>query len=174
MIAGLVITALSVLFISTFAGASPLLIVAGGMGVGAGLSLVQPSANNAAANALPNEQVAAGMGLFAGAYFLGGGTGPALIGAFLATRQEAGARALNPLYAFDAAPHSDAFLVMALAPIAGLIASFGLRSGVTGPSTTTGVVDPDESSERGTAVHLTRRLVQLFRWLTWQAAARKG
>lgn len=100
------------------------------MSVGAGFACVQSPLNNAAANALPNEEVGVGMGLFAGAFFLGAGTGPALIGAFLAARAEAGAGALNPLYTFDAAPFSDAFLVLLLALAAALIAAFGLRSAV--------------------------------------------
>jgi DHA2 family metal-tetracycline-proton antiporter-like MFS transporter/DHA2 family florfenicol/chloramphenicol resistance protein-like MFS transporter len=126
--AGLVIMALSILFLSTFAGASPLLIAVGIVGVGAGFACIQSPLNNAAANALPNEAVGVGMGLFAGAFFLGAGTGPALIGAFLATRAEAGAGALNPLYTFDAAPFSDAFLAMLLALAVALIAAFRLRS----------------------------------------------
>jgi DHA2 family metal-tetracycline-proton antiporter-like MFS transporter/DHA2 family florfenicol/chloramphenicol resistance protein-like MFS transporter len=48
----------------------------------------------------------------------------------LAARAEAGSGAVNPLYALGAAPYSDAFLAMALAPIVALIATFGLRGGI--------------------------------------------
>jgi hypothetical protein len=122
--------ALSILFMSTFAGASPVLIAAGILGMGVGFAFVQSPANNAAAGALPEKEVGGGMGIFAGAFFLGAGTGPALIGAFLAARQEAASGAINSLYPFGAAPFSDAFLAMVLAPIVALIAAFGLRSGI--------------------------------------------
>ena len=127
IVAGLVIMALSALFISTFAGALPVLIAAGVLGVGAGFAFIQSPANNAAASALPEEEVGAGMGIFVGAFFLGSGTGPALIGAFLAAREEAGSNAINPLYTLDAAPFSDAFLAMVPALIVALIAALALR-----------------------------------------------
>ena len=92
VLVGLGIMALSVLFISTFAGASPELIAAGILGVGTGFAFIQSPANNAAANSLPEEEVGGGMGIFAGAFFLGSGTGPALIGAFLAAREESDRR----------------------------------------------------------------------------------
>jgi len=130
IVAGLVIMGFSALFISTFAGASPVLIAAGILGVGAGFVFIQSPANNAAANALPEEEVGVGMGIFAGAFFLGAGTGPALIGAFLAAREEAGSGAINPLYTLDAAPFSDAFLAMVLALIVALIAALGLRGSI--------------------------------------------
>ncbi len=130
IVAGLVIMGFSALFISTFAGASPVLIAAGILGVGAGFAFIQSPANNAAANALPEEEVGVGMGIFAGAFFLGAGTGPALIGAFLADREEAGSGAINPLYTLGAAPFSDAFLAMVLALIVALIAALGLRGSI--------------------------------------------
>jgi len=136
IVAGLVIMGLALLFISTFAGASPLLIAGGVLGVGAGFACIQSPVNNAAANALPDNEVGAGMGLFAGAFFLGSGTGPALIGAFLAARQEAGFGALNPLYTFGVAPFSDAFLAMAVAVVIALLATFGLRSNAKGDNPT--------------------------------------
>ena len=119
--------ALSVLFISTFAGATPLLIAEGILGVGTGFAFIQSPANNAAANSLPEEEVGGGMGIFAGAFFLGSGTGPALIGAFLAAREESGSSAINPLYALDSAPFSDAFLAIVPALILALMAASGLR-----------------------------------------------
>jgi fucose permease len=70
------------------------------------------------------------MGIFAEAFFLGAGTGPALVGAFLAVREEAGPRAINPLYALNAARFSDAFLTILLALLLALIAALGLRGGI--------------------------------------------
>jgi DHA2 family metal-tetracycline-proton antiporter-like MFS transporter len=132
IVTGIMIMTLSVLFLSTFAGASPLLISAGILGVGIGFAFIQSPANNAAASALPDEEVGGGMGIFAGAFFLGAGTGPALIGAFLASREEAGSGAINPLYALDAAPFSDAFLAMVPFLIVALVAASGLRGNVKG------------------------------------------
>jgi MFS transporter, DHA2 family, metal-tetracycline-proton antiporter len=66
VLADLRIMALSVLFISTFAGAPPVLIAAGILGVGTGFAFIQSPATNAAANSLPEEEVGGGMGIFAG------------------------------------------------------------------------------------------------------------
>ncbi len=131
VVAGLVIMGLSACFISTFAGASPVSTAVGMLGMGVGFAFVQSPANNAAANALPGEEVGAGMGIFAGAFFLGSGTGPALVGALLAAREESGAGAVNPLYALEAGPFSDAFLATVPALGIALIAALALR-GVTG------------------------------------------
>ena len=67
------------------------------------------------------------MGIFQGALFLGAGTGPAVIGALLAAREEAGSGAINPLYSLDAAPFSDAFLAMTVVVILTLVAALKLR-----------------------------------------------
>jgi MFS transporter, DHA2 family, metal-tetracycline-proton antiporter len=126
---GLVTMLLSVLSISTFgAGATPVVVSLGMLGVGAGFALANSPNINAAASALGPEEVGAGLGIFNGAFFLGGGTGPAVIGAFLAARKEADAGALNPLYALDAAAYSDAFLALTLALLISLVAAVGLRS----------------------------------------------
>ena len=126
---GLVTMLLSVLSISTFgAGATPVVASLGMLGVGAGFALANSPNINAAASALGPEEVGAGLGIFNGAFFLGGGTGPAVIGAFLAARKEADAGALNPLYALDAAAYSDAFLALTLALLISLVAALGLRS----------------------------------------------
>lgn len=69
------------------------------------------------------------MGIFSGAFFLGSGTGPALIGAFLAARQEAGLGAINPLYTQGAPPFSDAFLAVGAVALVALVAAIGLREG---------------------------------------------
>jgi MFS transporter, DHA2 family, metal-tetracycline-proton antiporter len=125
---GLATMLLSVLSISTFgAGATPAVVSLGMLGVGAGFALANSPNINAAAASLRPEEVGAGLGIFNGAFFLGGATGPALIGAFLAARKEAEAGALNPLYALDAAAYSDAFLVLSLALLISLVATLGLR-----------------------------------------------
>lgn len=114
--AGLAVMLLSALFLSTFAaGASPIVVSAGMLGVGAGFAFANSPTTNAAAAALPQAEAGVGLGIYQGIFFLGGGTGPAVVGAFLAARREAGLGALNPLYALDAASFSDAFLVIAAA-----------------------------------------------------------
>ena len=127
--AGLVTMLLSVLTISTFgAGASPVIVSLGMLGVGAGFALANSPNVNAAASSLGPDELGAGLGIFNGAFFLGGGTGPAVIGAFLAARKEAEAGALNPLYGLDTAAFSDAFLVLALTLLISLVAALGLRN----------------------------------------------
>lgn len=126
---GLVIMVLSALFISTFgAGGSPLLVALGVMGAGAGFAFVNSPVVNAAANALEEDEVGVGLGIFQGAFFLGGGTGPAVVGAFLAARQEAGAGAINPLHHLGAAPFSDAFLVISASALISIVAATGIRA----------------------------------------------
>jgi DHA2 family metal-tetracycline-proton antiporter-like MFS transporter/DHA2 family florfenicol/chloramphenicol resistance protein-like MFS transporter len=94
---GLTMMGCSVFFISTFgAGASVAMVALGTLGVSVGFALANPPATNAAAGALPEEEVGAGLGVFQGLFFLGGAAGPAIIGAFLAARKEAGSDAINP------------------------------------------------------------------------------
>jgi DHA2 family metal-tetracycline-proton antiporter-like MFS transporter len=128
--AGLGIMLLSVVFISTFgAGAAPYLVAVGMLGVGTGFAFTNSPNVNAAAAALPAEETGVGLGIFNGLFFLGGGTGPAVVGAFLAARREAGAGGFNPLYALDAAPFSDAFLLLVVALLIALVVSLGIPGG---------------------------------------------
>jgi MFS transporter, DHA2 family, metal-tetracycline-proton antiporter len=130
IVAGLSVMALSAFFISTLAaGASAVMVSVGILGLMSGMAFVQSPLTNAAAGSLPEEEVGGGMGIFQGLLFLGGGTGPALIGAFLAAREEAGISAINPLYALHAAPFSDAFLAIALVLAAALMAASALQGG---------------------------------------------
>ena len=128
ILAGLSIMVLSMVFLSTFAaGAGAVTVAVGMLGLTTGMAFVQSPLTNAAAGALPEDEVGGGVGIFQGLLFLGGGTGPALVGAFLAARQESASGALNPLYALDAAPFSDAFLALTAAVILALVAALGLR-----------------------------------------------
>jgi DHA2 family metal-tetracycline-proton antiporter-like MFS transporter/DHA2 family florfenicol/chloramphenicol resistance protein-like MFS transporter len=132
IVAGIAIMALALLFIATVAGRSPGLVAIGIAAMGAGSVCIQSPLNNATANSLPSQAVGVGMGLFAGAFFLGGGTGPPLIGAVLAAREESRSGAILPCYTGDVAPFSDAFLIMILGLIVALIASLGLKSSKAG------------------------------------------
>jgi MFS transporter, DHA2 family, metal-tetracycline-proton antiporter len=126
--AGLLVMLLSVLFLSTFgAGASPIVVAVGMLGLGTGFAFVNSPATNAAAAALGREEAGVGLGIYQALFFLGGGTGPAVIGAFLAARRQAAAEAFNPLYALDAASFSDAFLVVGVALLLAFAASLKLR-----------------------------------------------
>jgi hypothetical protein len=64
-----------------------------------------------------------GLGIYQLFFFLGSGSGPAVLGAFLASRHAAPGGAINPLYSLQAAPFSDAFLLTALAVTLALLAS---------------------------------------------------
>jgi DHA2 family metal-tetracycline-proton antiporter-like MFS transporter/DHA2 family florfenicol/chloramphenicol resistance protein-like MFS transporter len=133
VVVGLSVMGISLFVVSTFgAGASPVLAGLGMLGVGTGFALSNPANTNAAANALPDGEVGVGLGIYQGVFFLGGGTGPALVGALLAARREGGDEAINPLYVLDAAPFSDAFLALAFALALALLAAAGLRSGPEG------------------------------------------
>ena len=127
LVVGLTLMALSMFFLSTVAGAPPIWIALGVLGVSGGFAFIQSPANNAAAGALPAADVGAGLGLFSGVFFLGGGAGTALMGALLAARQERGAAAFNPLYTLQAAPFSDAFLALTFALLIALVAASRLR-----------------------------------------------
>jgi MFS transporter, DHA2 family, metal-tetracycline-proton antiporter len=131
--AGLAVMLFSVLSLSAFAaGGSPIIVAAGMLGIGAGFALTNSPNVNAAAAALDEKESGVGLGIFNGLFFLGGGTGPAVVGAFLAARREAGAGAINPLYSLDAAPFSDAFLLLGVALVICLVATFWVRNGVRG------------------------------------------
>jgi MFS transporter, DHA2 family, metal-tetracycline-proton antiporter len=126
---GLVIIMVSIFFISAYAaGAGPLWVTVGLLGLGVGFAAVNsPNANAATATLSPQES-GVGLGIYQMIFFLGGGFGPAVAATFLAFRHEAAAGALNPLYTLDAASFSDAFLLVSVASIVAFAASFGLRS----------------------------------------------
>ena len=143
--AGLLVMLLSALFLSTFgAGASPVIVAVGMLGVGTGFAFSNSSTTNAAAAALPRAETGVGLGIYQGLFFMGGGTGPALIGAFLAARREAGTDALNPLYSLGATPFSDAFLMVGVAVLISFIASLKLQKNNEEPSL------PDQAPAKGT------------------------
>ena len=126
--AGLALMLLSALFLSSFgAGGSAVLVATGMLGFGSGFAFVNPSITAAAAAVLPKEEVGVGLGIHQGLFFLGGGTGPAVIGAFYAARSSAGADALNPLYGLGAAAFSDAFLMVSVALVVSSFAALWVR-----------------------------------------------
>jgi MFS family permease len=102
-------------------------VAAGLLGQGIGFAAINSPNANAAAAVLSRAESGVGLGIYQMLFFLGAGFGPAIGATFLALRQNAGAGALNPLYAADAVAYSDAFLLLAVAALISLIASSGLR-----------------------------------------------
>lgn len=126
--AGLSVMLLAALFLSAYSAGAPALFVALGMlGLGMGFALVNSPVANATAATLREEETGTGLGIYQMLFFLGGGFGPAVAGAFLAARREAGTDALNPVYLLEAPYYSDAFLVMAAAVVLAFVAALGLR-----------------------------------------------
>ena len=122
---GLLALFLSLLALSTFgAGGSYLVVTLGMLGVGVGFAGFSSPNTNATAATLPREEIGVGLGIYQMLFFLGGGAGPAIIGSFLAARTP-GAGAINPFHAAgpDAAPFSDAFLILAFCALVAMAAA---------------------------------------------------
>ena len=127
LMAGLTVMGISTLFMSVFAGYSPIFFSIGVLGIGVAFALINSPANNIAVAALSKEQVGVGMGLFQGALYLGAGAGAALIGALLSVRREF-MSALNPFYVLNAPHYSDVFLAVTCITVIALIITFSLRN----------------------------------------------
>jgi hypothetical protein len=121
-------------------GAGAVVMVPAGVGIlglSVGFFFVLTPMISAAARALPPEQAGAGLGILQGAQFLGAGAGPAVLGVLVTARQQAGADALNPLHAGDAAAaYSDAFLAMAAIAVLAVIVALRMRPGRGGAGRT--------------------------------------
>jgi EmrB/QacA subfamily drug resistance transporter len=135
ILAGLATMTLSLLALSAFGvGASALFVAAGMLGVGVGFAGITSPNTNATAATLPQDEVGVGLGIYQMLFFLGGGCGPALLGAFLAARRESGAGAFNPFYTLNATAFSDAFLLLSLCSlVALLVVSYGRSTADKGP-----------------------------------------
>ena len=131
---GLSLMLLSTLFLASFAaGASPWLVALGVLGVRSGFAGVNSPTTNTLSSALEGQEIGVGIGVFRMFFFLGGGVGPALAGAFLAAQKSGATHALDPLYSLNAAPFSDTFLLMGVAILIALVASFGLKKASLNP-----------------------------------------
>lgn len=123
IVGGLGILVVTVLALSTVAGRTVPGVGALMVGMGLGLALIVSPAINAVSAALPESQAGVGLGIYQGAFFLGGGTGAAALGAVLSTRMGAD-RAWNPLHAGPGAAFSDTLMVdAAVLALALLLAS---------------------------------------------------
>ena len=79
--------------------------------LGVGLASITSPLINAVAAAVPSEHAGVGLGLYQGAFFLGGGTGAAVLGTVLAARTGAGG-SWNPWHDGAGGAFSDALLVV--------------------------------------------------------------
>ncbi|RCV49437.1 MFS transporter [Marinitenerispora sediminis] len=135
LLAGLAVMGVFALLLSTFTG-SPSVIPAGVgiLGLSVGMICVLVPVIRAAAGTLPAAQAGVGLGILQGAQFLGAGTGPALFGALVAARQQAGSGAVNPLYpGHHGAAFSDAFLAMAVLALLALVAALRMPPAAAPP-----------------------------------------
>jgi MFS family permease len=128
---GLIVIGASTLAISAFAAGAPATAVALGiLGQSVGFAMVNSPNANAAAASLSSDESGVGLGIYQMLFFLGGGFGPAVAATFLALRQDAESKGLNPLFTVGSGPFSDAFLLLTVASLVSLAASFGLGNGV--------------------------------------------
>ncbi|PVZ14507.1 MFS transporter [Actinomycetospora cinnamomea] len=120
---GLGVLGLAVTALSTLAGGSAVVLGAITLAVGVGLATITSPLINAVAAAVPEEHAGVGLGLYQGAFFLGGGTGAAVLGTVLAARSGAGGGSWNPLHDGAGAAFADALLVIAAVLVVALLLS---------------------------------------------------
>jgi DHA2 family metal-tetracycline-proton antiporter-like MFS transporter len=124
LLVGLTFMLVSAVVTSSFAaGASPYVVAGGLLILGIGYAATNSPASNAASDAIPPQVAGTGLGIYQLFFFLGSGTGPAVLGAFLAARRAAPGDAINPLYSLQVTPFSDAFLLTAVAALLALLAT---------------------------------------------------
>jgi DHA2 family metal-tetracycline-proton antiporter-like MFS transporter len=124
LLVGLTFMLVSAVVTSSFAaGASPYVVAGGLLMLGIGYAATNSPASNAASDAIPPQVAGTGLGIYQLFFFLGSGTGPAVLGAFLAARRAAPGDAINPLYSLQVTPFSDAFLLTAVAALLALLAT---------------------------------------------------
>lgn len=109
---GLGILVAAALTLSTAAGGSAFVLSGVTFALGVGLASITSPLINAVAAAVPSEHAGVGLGLYQGAFFLGGGTGAAVLGTVLAARTGAGSGSWNPLHDGAGGAFSDALLVV--------------------------------------------------------------
>ncbi|MEJ2860576.1 MFS transporter [Actinomycetospora flava] len=120
---GLTLLLVAVATLSTAAGGSAVLLSGVTFVVGLALASITSPLINAVAAAVPFEHAGVGLGIYQGAFFLGGGTGAAVLGTVLAARTAGGAGSWNPLHDGAGAAFSDALLVIAVVLVAAIALS---------------------------------------------------
>jgi len=94
---------------------------------GVGFALMNSPIATMVSLAVGRDHQSSGLSMNSMAFFLGGGFGTAMLTAILTLRASAG-NALNPLYAHDAIPYSDAFLIFSVPLLLALTLSLRLPS----------------------------------------------
>lgn len=112
---GLGVLLVAVLALSTLAGGPAVVIGALMLALGLSLAMITSPLINAVSAAVPAAHSGVGLGIYQGAFFLGGGTGAAVTGAVFSARSGAGGgvSAWNPLHSGAATAYSDTLLVVA-------------------------------------------------------------
>jgi MFS transporter, DHA2 family, metal-tetracycline-proton antiporter len=131
LLTSLTVLLLGLLFVASYAvGASAYVVALGLLSTGIGYAGITSPAANAASATLSEETAGVSLGIYQLFFFLGAGTGTAILGAFLAARRAADAEAIDPLYSLtsSAAPFSDTFLLAALAVLLALVAALGINT----------------------------------------------
>lgn len=131
LMTSLTVLLLGLLFVASYAvGASAYVVALGLLSTGIGYAGITSPAANAASATLSEETAGVSLGIYQLFFFLGAGTGTAILGAFLAARRAADAEAIDPLYsmASSAAPFSDTFLLAGFAVLLALGAALGINT----------------------------------------------
>lgn len=134
LLASLTVLLAGTLFVASFAvGAQAYVVALGLLAMGIGYAGVTSPAANAASATLSEQTAGVSLGIYQLFFFLGAGTGTAILGAFLAARQTVQARALDPLYsaAPSVAPFSDTFLLAGLSVLLALGAALAIDTRTT-------------------------------------------
>lgn len=111
--------------LSSVAGGAPVLVAVVMLCCGIGFSFIVSPLVNAASSLLTPAESGVGLGVYQGAFFLGGANGAAILGAVLAAREGA-THGWNPLHSGEATAYSDTLLVVVGVLALGLILSIGL------------------------------------------------
>jgi EmrB/QacA subfamily drug resistance transporter len=160
LLVSLTVLFFGLLFVSSYAvGASAYVVALGLFGTGVGYAGVTSPAANAASATLPEESAGVSLGIYQLFFFLGAGTGTAILGAFLAARQAAQAGALDPLYsaAPSVAPFSDAFLLASLAVLLAFGAALGINTRAGGKEAGERQTEERQTEERQTEERQTEK-----------------
>ena len=141
---GLALEAGAALVMSTFGAGGPVVGPVVAVFIGdVGFAFLNAPLLNAAAAALADEDIGAGLGIYRTAFFIGAGVGPSAFGAFLSTRVAQHAAAVNPLYRLGAPAYSDLFLLIATLGLSALIVvAVALPRAGVGSTTIAGPVRP--------------------------------
>ena len=101
LLVGLTFMLASAIVISSFAAGASAYVVAGGLLIlGIGYAATNSPASNAASDAIPPQVAGTGLGIYQLFFFLGSGSGPAVLGAFMASRRAPPSDAINPCTPF--------------------------------------------------------------------------